>query len=71
MRTKPIVLTTNTQYVICIINEINVEIWINGCCDYYGLITGISDELLQVADGFYVKALCVVKTYENIFKSHE
>ncbi|NQX63263.1 hypothetical protein [Paenibacillus qinlingensis] len=68
MQKKPIIITTDSQLNCCILNEINIEVWIKDFCDYKGKIISYSEDEIKVEDGFFLREFCVVKTKENIFK---
>lgn len=55
------VLKTSDQLKLCILNEVTVEILIGGVTDYVGKIKSVSNEVVEVEDGKYLRRNCIIR----------
>ncbi|GIP38442.1 hypothetical protein J31TS4_17220 [Paenibacillus sp. J31TS4] len=58
---KKYILSTTEQLRLCVSNDVVVEVMIEGEIDYIGKMTKVTDEIVGIRDGFYLRRNCIIR----------
>lgn len=51
---------TDGELVLCMMNKIEIEIWVQGSVDFKGPIVDFDDNVIKIKDAYFLRENCLV-----------